>query len=288
MPVNGHASSSQTVFVPTQDGHRLVNRISVTADASPSAVRPDGLPAARELIQSGSSHSDVSSVDGERPALRGWQDKGALGSAPQAVPQPAPGTERARRSVSDTGSARSQNSIDWLKRSARLTLRVRPGVKTALERLAAEDEISLSKTAATGLEIFARAKIHEQEETLFEPRMRSMLRREIRSSDNRHVPFEIENAIASEQTRILFTDLYKRQLTKEGVPLKEINKKLDQAYHMARANVLNTRTTRRKNQVAQYWEAIDAQESNRQDHQVDSREAGTTNTGEAGEGNTHA
>jgi hypothetical protein len=169
-----------------------------------------------------------------------------------------------------------------------MTLRVRPGVKTALERLADADEISLSETAATGLEVYARARIHEQEETLFEPRMRSMLRREIRSSDNRHVPFEIENAIASEQTRILFTDLYKRVLQKEGVPLTEIEKKLDQAHHMARTNVLNTRTTRRKNQVAQYWRATDAQAEVRNDHQADSREAGTTNKGEAGEGSTHA
>ena len=74
-----------------------------------------------------------------------------------------------------------------------------------------------------------------------------MMRREIRSSDNRHVPFEIKNAIAAEQTRILTADLYKRLLLKEGVPLKEINKKLDAAYNLARANVLNTKTPKFKN-----------------------------------------
>jgi hypothetical protein len=35
--------------------------------------------------------------------------------------------------------------------------------------------------------------------------------------------FEIKNAIAAEQTRILTADLYKRVLLKEGVPLREIN-----------------------------------------------------------------
>ena len=60
------------------------------------------------------------------------------------------------------------------------------------------------------LEVYARAKIRDQEETLFEPRMHAMMRREIRASDNRHVPFEIKNAIAAEQTRILTADLYKR------------------------------------------------------------------------------
>jgi hypothetical protein len=99
-----------------------------------------------------------------------------------------------------------------------MTLRVRPGVKTALVRIAHDDNVSLSEASATGLEVYARATIHDQEETLFEPRMQAMMRREIRASDNRHVPFEIKNAIAAEQTRILTADLYKRLLLKEGIP----------------------------------------------------------------------
>jgi hypothetical protein len=279
MPVNGHPFSSRTVFAPSQDGPSHTRRISVTASSEPSAVRPEGLPAARALTQSTPSLSVASSVDGERPRDGGWQDKGALGSAPPALPQPAPGTEHARRSVSDTGSAHSPDNIDALRRSARLTLRVRPGVKTALKRLADEDEISLSETAATGLEVFARAKIHEQEETLFEPRMRSMLRREVRASDNRHVPFEIKNAVAAEQTRILTTDLYKRQLLKEGVPINEINKKLDAAYNMARSNVLNTRTPKFKNLVAAYWQTTEKEAADRKDQSGEGTLAGEAGTG---------
>jgi hypothetical protein len=138
-----------------------------------------------------------------------------------------------------------------------MTLWVKPGVRTALERIARADGVSLSATSATGLEVFARAKIHDQEETLFEPRMQAMMRREIRSSDNRHVPFEIKNAMASEQTRILITDLYKRQLLKEGIPLKEINAKLDNAYNMARANVLKTRMPKFKTLLAAWWQAME-------------------------------
>jgi hypothetical protein len=90
-------------------------------------------------------------------------------------------------------------------------------------RLATDAKLSFSATCAEGLEVYARSKIRDQEETLFEPRMQAMMRREIRSSDNRHVPFEIKNAIAAEQTRILITDLYKRMLLKEGMPLKAIS-----------------------------------------------------------------
>jgi hypothetical protein len=129
---------------------------------------------------------------------------------------------------------------------------MRPGVKSSLKRLARQNGLSFSAACAAGLEIYARAKIHDQEEGLFEPRMRTMMRREIRASDNRHMPFEIKNAIAAEQTRILTADLYKRQLLKEGVPLKEINAKLDKAYHLARANILK-KTPQLKNLLDAWW-----------------------------------
>jgi hypothetical protein len=168
-----------------------------------------------------------------------------------------------------------------------MTLRVRPGVRTALARIARDDGVSLSAASATGLEVFARAKIHDQEEALFEPRMQAMMRREIRSSDNRHVPFEIKNAIASEQTRILITDLYKRMLLKEGIPLKEINKKLDDTYNMARTNVLNTRTPKFKNLLAEWWQATDDLSADRQD-QAEDRGEERIPKGKAGTGKPEA
>jgi hypothetical protein len=132
---------------------------------------------------------------------------------------------------------------------------MKPGVKSAMQRLAKQDGLSFSGTCADALEVFARAKIHDQEEALFEPRMQTMMRREIRASDNRHVPFEIKNAIAAEQTRILTADLYKRMLLKEGIPLKGINAKLDAAYNLARANIFKTKTPKFKALLAE-WKRI--------------------------------
>jgi hypothetical protein len=146
-----------------------------------------------------------------------------------------------------------------------MTLRVRPGVKTALEHIARDAEVSLSEASATGLEVYARAKIRDQEETLFEPRMQAMMRREIRASDNRHVPFEIKNAIAAEQTRILTADLYKRMLLKEGIPLKEIHAKLDAAYNLARANVFKTMTPKFKALLAEWKRVYEDLSADRQD-----------------------
>jgi hypothetical protein len=139
-----------------------------------------------------------------------------------------------------------------------MTLRVRPGVRTALERIAKGAEVSLSEASATGLEVYARAKIHDQEETLFEPRMQAMMRREIRTSDKRHLYFEMCNAIAAEQTRIYTADLYKRVLLKEGIPLKEINKKLDNAYTMARDNILRkAKSPQLKNLFDAWWQSTE-------------------------------
>ena len=113
-----------------------------------------------------------------------------------------------------------------------------------------------------------------------------MMRREIRSSDNRHVPFEIKNAIASEQTRILTADLYKRVLLKEGVPLKEIEKKLDQAYNLARSNVLNTRSPKFKNLLAAWWQTTDDLPDRQAGQASDTKDqtAGSIAEGEAGTG----
>jgi hypothetical protein len=179
----------------------------------------------------------------------------------------------------DSGSVRSHNDSAAKERLVKGAVWMKPGVNLTLRQLAKSAKMSFSATCAEGLEVFARAKIHEQEETLFEPRMRSMLRREVRASDDRHVPFEIKNAIAAEQTRILTTDLYKRQLLKEGVPLKEINKKLDAAYHMARANVLNTRTPKFKTLVAAYWQRTEDQTVDRKDQPGEGSVAGEAGTG---------
>jgi hypothetical protein len=153
---------------------------------------------------------------------------------------------------------------------------MKPGVKEALESLADQTGLSFSATAAKGLEMYARAKIQDQQEGLFEPKMRTMMRREIRVSDKRHLYFEMRNALAAEQTRILITDLYKRQLLKEDVPLKEINKKLDNTYNMARDNLLRkTKTPQLKNLFDAWWRLTEDVIEGRKEVVAREEEAGT-------------
>jgi hypothetical protein len=222
-------------------------------------------------------------VDGKRPRSGVWQDKAVLTDGPPASSQPGPDTNVARSSVLDSAGDRSQNASDAKERLVKGAVWMRPGVKEALESLADQTGLSFSATAAKGLEIYARAKIQDQQETLFQPRMQAMMRREIRASDNRHVPFEIKNAIAAEQTRILTADLYKRVLLKEGIPLKEINKKLDAAYNLARSNVLNTKTPKFKTLLAEWWRTTEEQ-PDRQTGKAEASHKENTGRGEAGTG----
>jgi hypothetical protein len=289
MPMNGYDPSSQTVFSPRQsslthpypraNGHIVSSRPPAlrAASAEPSAVRPDGLLDSRDSLSETTGVSDGVSVDGKRPAERVWQDKAVLTDGPEASSQPGPDTIVARAPVLDSGSVRSQIDSDAKERLVKGAVWMKPGVNLTLRQLAKSAKMSFSATCAEGLEVFARAKLRDQEETLFEPRMRSMMRREIRTSDKRHLYFEMCNAIAAEQTRILTTDLYKRQLLKEGIPLKEINKKLDDAYTMARTNILRkSKTPQLKNMFDAWWRSTE--------DLIEGRTDGSVHKGEAGAG----
>jgi hypothetical protein len=127
-----------------------------------------------------------------------------------------------------------------------------------MQQLATGAKMSFSAACDEGLEAYARAKIRDQEETLFEPRMQAMMRREIRSSDDRHLPFEIKNAIAAEQTRSIVTDLYKRLLAREGLSQEQVSEKLRKHYRQSRVNVL-TLTPQLKSMLKEYWQTTDDQ-----------------------------
>ena len=267
-------------------GHVFSSRAPAlrAASAEPSAVRPDGLGDMRASLEQHTTISRVASEEGERPAARGWQDKAVLTDGPPASSQPGPDTIVARSSVLDSAGVRSHNHSVAKERLVKGAVWMRPGVKEAIESLADQTGLSFSATAAKGLEIYARAKIQDQQEELFEPRMRLMMRREIRASDNRHIYFEMRNAIAAEQTRILTTDLYKRQLLKEGVALNEINKKLDDAYNMARTNVLRkSQSPQLKNLLDAWWRTTEDLSADRQD-QAEGREEGDAREEGAGTG----
>jgi hypothetical protein len=119
--MNGHDSSSQTVFSPRHSTLPGASPLASTglvssrppalraASAEPSAVRPGGLLDSRDSFPETSAVSRGVSVDGKRSAERRWQDKAVLPDGPPASSQPGPDTIVARASVLDSVRVRSQN-----------------------------------------------------------------------------------------------------------------------------------------------------------------------------------
>jgi hypothetical protein len=197
---------------------------------------------------------------GEERPLRGvGQDKGASDDAPESTTQPAPVTKVARSSARDTSAGHTSLQTEAKERKVRASVWLQPRVRLAMLHIAELEGDSFSAACDTALEVFSRQKIHDQQEALFEPRFRKIVREENRSLGDRLVIFEMRNAIAAEQTRILITDLYKRQLQKEGLTKKKIEEKVDQAYNLARSNVLK-KTPQLATLLDAWWNEADASE----------------------------
>jgi hypothetical protein len=122
-----------------------------------------------------------------------------------------------------------------------------------MERQAEEEGLYLSEVGAKACAAWVRNSIQQQQDDLLEPRLRHMMREEIQALGERLVFFEMRNAFASEQTRILTTDLYKRQLQKEGVTKEKFYQLMDASDVMATKNITQ-RSPKFKGLLVQ-WEA---------------------------------
>jgi hypothetical protein len=248
MPDSAHHSSSEEfIFLK----HSLLATKASSPQPQPASLTAYPQSPVTKL------HPNGAAVVGQRPLRGVGQDKGASDDAPTKTQQPAPVTEVVRSPQTDSAAGRGQNHHSGKERKVRGSIWMKPGVKLAMLRIAELGGRSFSETCDTALEIFARQKIHDQEEALFEPRFRKIAREENRSLGNRLVYFEMRNAIAAEQTRILITDVYKRQLQKEGISQKQIELKVDQAYDLARSNVLK-KSPQLAALLDAWWQASDA------------------------------
>ncbi len=123
-----------------------------------------------------------------------------------------------------------------------------------MERQAAEEGITFSEIGARACKAWVRYTIQQQQEDLFEPRLRHMMRQEIQAFGERLVFFEMRNAFSSEHTRIITTNLYKRQLRKEGVTQEKFDELMDKTDEMARDNITK-KSPKFKGMLAE-WEAV--------------------------------
>jgi len=218
------------------------------------------------LLKTSSQHQPTAQ-GGARPLRGVWQDKGAPTRGRAATAQPVVHKNSARTRGLNTASPRSQN-YSKKRRTVQISGWCRPQLKAELERIAKEQGLSLSQVVVSGLEQWALWNIHEQQEAFFYPKLRQIMREEREASENRIVFFLMRIAIASEQSRILTTELLKRFLfflfgrnaqqtrnTPGGEPsaMETLDAIRDKSYDMARANVFR-KSTEMKSMLAE-WEA---------------------------------
>jgi len=244
-----HSSSEGFVFL----------KHSLLASRTPSPqLQLASLPESPPSLVAAQHHSGA--LVGEQRALRAvGQDKGASDDAPVKAQQPAPVTNVVRSSLQESSAGHEKNHHAAKERKVRGSIWMQPRVKLAMHRIADLDGLSFSEACDTALEVYSRQKIHDQEEALFEPRFRKIVREENRSLGNRLVFFEMRNAIAAERTRILITDLYKRQLRQQGISQEQTQKKVDDAYTLARSNVLK-KTPQLTALLDAWWQESEASE----------------------------
>jgi hypothetical protein len=139
-------------------------------------------------------------------------------------------------------------------KTVKVTLWVKPAVKAELKRLAEMNGLSVSKTGASLLEAGIHQEIYKQHALLLQPIIEQTVRKELRSFGNRLVFFLMRIAFASEQARILITNVLDRILRREGVPAQTFTSLVDQSNKMARRNI--THKTPQLQTLLEEWEAI--------------------------------
>jgi hypothetical protein len=139
------------------------------------------------------------------------QDKARIASARTATPQPAAVHTPRRAKGLNRNTPRATNGNSAKTTTVHLDLWVSPIVKAELQRLAAQEGLSMSATGAALLEAAIRQKLHMQQGVLIAPLIKQAVRDQMQGISNRLAFLLARNAFSSEQTRLIATNILGRQ-----------------------------------------------------------------------------
>ena len=145
--------------------------------------------------------------------------------------------------------ARSQKHTNTKRKTAKVTVWVRPEVKAELRRVAEQDGLSLSAAGAALLEEALRQKLHVQHAVLLQPIIKQAIRQEMRTISTRLAWLLVRVAFDAGQTRSLVTNVLGRQ---PGVTPDMLNAILSNSSKSAKRNL-----TRRTPQITDLIEAVE-------------------------------
>jgi hypothetical protein len=164
------------------------------------------------------------------------QDKRANFSARIASQQPASLKKVMRAQQLKKDTPRTQNKPVAKRRTAQLTLWVKPIVIAELKRIAASEGLSVSATGAAILEKAMQTNLDMQYGALLQPIIREAIEKQMRSMSTRLAFLLVRVAFASEQTRSLVTNVLGRQ---QGVTPSVLNDILDGSSKAAKGKIIH-------------------------------------------------
>jgi hypothetical protein len=172
------------------------------------------------LRQIFSQQSNVAAAEAVDASVR--QDKGRISSARTGTPQLAPHEKPPRPHSLNTATARSKKKPIPKRQTVHLTLWVDPIVKAELQRLAAQEGLTVSKTGAAFLEQALQNNVDMHYSALLEPIIRHEIHKQMQGISNRLAFLLARTAFSSEQTRSLATNILGRQSGMTEETLKTI------------------------------------------------------------------
>jgi hypothetical protein len=167
--------------------------------------------------------------------LRGVrQDKRGLTAARNSIKQPARTATPSARIELNNAFSRSQNHFNANAPRVQLPLHVKPIVKAEVQRMAEINGISPSAQGADLLEEILRQKLHIQQAATLETALERILNRIIGKRDARLAHLLVRIAFATEQGRILDTNILSRM---PGVTTTIRDKILDRSANAAKSKI---------------------------------------------------
>ena len=144
---------------------------------------------------------------------------------------------------------RSQNRVTTPHRTTKVTVWVKPGVKAELERIAAQEGLSVSATGAAFLEEALRQNLHVQHAVLLQPIIEHAIRQQMQGFSTRLAWLLVRVAFDAGQTRSLVTNILGRQ---PGVTEDILKTILEHSGKAAKGNI-----TRKTPQLTELMEAVE-------------------------------
>jgi hypothetical protein len=166
------------------------------------------------------------------------QDKGHFGNAPLEAREPAPLFKGSGARALNTRNTQKQQTKSGRVKLVHSTFHLEPGVRSELERIAADNGLSLSQVGNIACRFYVNATIEQQHAEALRDVMRQIIREELQAFGHRIIYFLMRIAFSAEQAKLLITNVLKFVLKLAGIDQKTYVTLVDESAKRAKRNIL--------------------------------------------------